>query len=46
VTEEADVFLAAQYINLGDFSISGQGRQARLKLGDGLYLAIGINWPF
>ena len=46
VNEQADIYVAAQYMSLGDFSISGEGRQARLNLGEGLSLAAGINWPF
>ena len=44
--EKADLYVAAQYMTLGDSTISGGGRQARLNLGEGLYLAAGFNWMF
>jgi len=44
--EHADLFLGAQFMPLGSTTISGQGRQARLDLGSGVYLSAGLSWPF
>lgn len=44
--ENADVYIGARFMTLGDTSISSQGRSAQLELGTGLYLTAGINWPF
>lgn len=41
-----DVYLGAQYMPLSDARIGGANRQARLKLGGGLYVSAGFNWPF
>jgi hypothetical protein len=41
-----DIYLSAQYMPLGDATISGQGHQGTLKLGGGVYVSAGINWPF
>ena len=46
VEESADIFIAAQYMPMGDARFSGGGREAKLKLGGQLYLTVGINWPF
>ena len=42
----ADIFLGAQFMTLGTSTIGGEGRQARLDLGSGIYLSAGINWQF
>jgi hypothetical protein len=42
----ADIFLGAQFMSLGTSTIGGEGRQARLDLGSGIYVSAGINWQF
>jgi hypothetical protein len=44
--ENADLFVGAQYMSLGNATFSGGGREARLKLGGQIYISAGINWPF
>ena len=44
--ENADIYLGAQFMPMGDATISGGGRQARLKLGGQTYISAGINWQF
>ena len=46
VQDSADIYIGAQYMPMGDATISGGGRSGRLNLGGQLYLSIGINWPF
>jgi hypothetical protein len=46
VLSNADIYLGAQYMPLGNASVSGGGRQAELKLGGQVDVSIGINWPF
>ena len=41
-----DVYVGFQYMPLGSAEISGGGRQAKLDLSGGLYLSVGLNWPF
>jgi hypothetical protein len=42
----ADLFLNAQFMPLGNTTIQGQNREARLDLGTGVYISAGLNWPF
>jgi hypothetical protein len=42
----ADIFVSAQYMPLGDATIGGDGREGRLNLGGQVYISAGINWPF
>ena len=44
--KHADLYLGAQFMPLGNTTINGQGRQARLDLGSGVYISAGLNWPF
>ncbi len=44
--ENADIYVGAQFMTLGDVNVSGMGRQAQLQMGQGVYLSAGINWPF
>lgn len=44
--ESAELYVGAQYMSLGDVTFNGDGRQARLKLGNGLMIAAGIHWIF
>jgi hypothetical protein len=44
--EDADIYIGAQYMPMGDATISGGGREGRLNLGGQLYFSVGINWPF
>lgn len=44
--EKADLYIGAQFMTLGNTSVSGPGRSAELRLGRGIYLSAGINWPF
>ncbi len=46
VLDNADIYLGAQYMPLGNAGISGGGRQASLDLGGQIYVSLGINWPF
>ena len=46
VLSNADIYLGAQYMPLGNASVSGGGRQAQLKLGGQVDVSIGVNWPF
>jgi hypothetical protein len=46
VQEDADIYIGAQYMPMGDATISGGGREGRLNLGGQLYFSVGINWPF
>jgi hypothetical protein len=46
VQESADIFVAVQYMPMGDADFSGGGREAKLKLGGQLYFSVGVNWPF
>jgi hypothetical protein len=44
--EKADIYLGAQFMPLGNATISGGGREGRLNLGGQVYISAGINWPF
>jgi hypothetical protein len=46
VLNDADFYLSAQYMPLGNASFSNGGRQAELNLGGQVYVSFGINWPF
>jgi hypothetical protein len=46
VLDNADIYLAAQYMPLGNAKFSGGGRQAQLNLGGQIYISLGVNWPF
>jgi hypothetical protein len=44
--ENADIYLGAQFMPMGDANFSGGGREARLKLGGQVYISAGVNWSF
>lgn len=44
--ERSEIYVGVQYVSLEDVTFSGGGREARLKLGNGLYLSAGIHWIF
>ena len=44
--EAAEIFVGAQYVSTGDMTFSGEGREARLKLGNGLFFTAGVHWIF
>ncbi len=46
VLDNADFYLSAQYMPLGNASFSNGGRSAELNLGGQVYVSLGINWPF
>jgi hypothetical protein len=46
VMDNADIYLGAQYMPLGNANLSGGGRQADLNLGGQIYISLGVNWPF
>jgi hypothetical protein len=46
VLDNADFYLSAQYMPLGNASFSSGGRSAELNLGGQVYVSLGINWPF
>ena len=44
--ENADIFISAQYMPMGDANFNGVGRQGRLNMKGQLYFSVGLNWPF
>ena len=46
VLDNADFYLSAQYMPLGNASFSSGGRHAELNLVSQIYVSLGINWPF
>lgn len=46
ILDDADIYLSAQYMPLGNASFSNAGRQAELNLGGQIYVSLGVNWPF
>ena len=44
--ENADIYLGAQYMPMGDANFSSGGREGQLKLGGQVYISAGINWAF
>ena len=46
VIKNADIYLGAQYLPLGNVSFGGGGRNADLKLTGQINFMAGINWPF
>jgi hypothetical protein len=44
--ENGEIYVGVQYMPLGDATISGGGREGKLKLGGQVYISAGINWPF
>ena len=46
VQQDADIYISAQYMPMGNATISGGGREGRLNLGGQIYISAGINWPF
>jgi hypothetical protein len=46
VTDDADIYLGAQFMPMEDVDFGGGGRQAQLNLGGQVYISAGINWPF
>ena len=46
VVRNGDIYLGAQFMPLGNATISGNGREGTLKLGGAAYVSAGINWPF
>jgi hypothetical protein len=46
VVDSGDIFVGAQYMPMGNATISGGGREGRLNLGGQLCFSVGINWPF
>ena len=46
IINDADLYLGAQYMPMGNSSFSSGGRSGQLNLGGQLYISAGINWPF
>jgi hypothetical protein len=46
VLDNADFYLSAQYMPLGNANFSSGGRHAELNLNGQVYVSLGINWPF
>jgi len=46
IEKQGDIYIGAQFMPMGDALVSGAGRQARLDLGEGVYLSAGLHWPF
>lgn len=44
--KNGDFYIGAQFMPMGNATVRGGGRQARLDLGGALFLSAGINWPF
>lgn len=44
--QNADLFVAAQYMSLGEAEFAADGRSAVLNLDQGLYFSFGFNWYF
>jgi hypothetical protein len=44
--KHGDLYLGLQYMPLTSATISGDGREATLQMSGGLYLSVGLNWPF
>ncbi len=44
--ENADIYVGAQYMPMGDANFSSGGRQAQLNLGGQVYISAGVNWAF
>ncbi len=42
----ADVYVSAQYMPMGNAGFGGGGREGTLNLGGQIYLSAGLNWPF
>jgi hypothetical protein len=45
-SENADIYVGAQYMPMGSATFSSGGREAQLKLGGQVYISAGINWAF
>ncbi len=46
ILNDADLYLSAQYMPMGNASFSSGGREAQLNLGGQIYVSVGVNWPF
>ncbi len=46
IINDADLYVGAQYMPMGNASFSSGGRSGQLNLGGQLYISAGINWPF
>lgn len=46
IINDADLYVGAQYMPMGNARFSSGGRSGQLNLGGQLYLSAGINWPF
>jgi hypothetical protein len=46
VQDDADIYVAAQYMPMSSANFSSGGREGELDLKGQLYLSVGINWPF
>ncbi|MDD5141479.1 MAG: hypothetical protein PHY43_14615, partial [Verrucomicrobiales bacterium] len=46
VINDADLYIGAQYMPMGNASFNSGGRSGELNLGGQLYISAGINWPF
>jgi hypothetical protein len=42
----ADIYINAQYMPMGEATFSGGGREAHLNLSGSLMFSLGMNWPF
>lgn len=45
VIPDADLYVGVQWMTLGDSRFADSNREASLKLGSGLQILMGINWP-
>jgi hypothetical protein len=46
ITENADIYIGAQYMPMGSVNFNGAGRQSQLDLEGQLYISAGVHWPF
>jgi len=46
LVNNGDIYIGAQYMPMGDATISGGGRSGQLNLNGQTYFSVGINWPF
>ena len=45
-SENADIYIGAQFMPMTDATVGSGGRSCDLKLGGQVYLSVGINWAF
>jgi hypothetical protein len=46
VEKHGDFYLGLQYMPMTSATFSGDGREATLNMTGGMYISVGVNWPF